>query len=200
MKFIFLLITLLFILDARDNPFTDVVSSESFPVSTNIPKKLNDLKQESFRLPNSARVVKRVIIEYQNLDGSIDRLATSLDKKVDWHMPLVLKHRKAPVQGSIYRDKIKLPFIKFSTKSNKMKLKTEDKLLRHFMLTRPHRIVLDFEGSIKILARSYKRFSKPFKKVRLGNHNGYYRVVVELDGQYEYQKQSYNSDIILTIR
>jgi len=200
MKFIFLLITFFFSLIARDNPFADVISNESFPISTNIPQTLTDLEYESFRLPNSARVLKRVIIEYQNLDGSVEKLSTTLDKKIDWHMPLVLKHRKAPAIGSRYKDKIKLSFIKFSTKAKQIKIKTKDKLIRHFMLVSPHRIVLDFKGSSHILSKSFGGFTKPFKKVRLGNHNGYYRVVVELDGQYEYQKQSKNSDIILSIR
>ena len=131
MKFIFLLITLLFSLVARDNPFADVISNEAFPISTNIPKTLTDLRHESFRLPDSARILKRVIIEYQNLDGSVDTIATTLNKKIDWHMPLVLKHQKAPAVGSTYKVKINLPFIKFSTKSHKMKLKTKDKLIRH---------------------------------------------------------------------
>ena len=200
MKFIFLLITLLFSLIARDNPFTDVITDETFPVSTNIPKTLTDLQYESFRLPDSARILKRVIIEYQNLDGSIDTLSTTLNKNIDWHMPLVLKHRKAPTLGSTYQEKINLSFIKFWTKSKKMKIRTKDKLIRHFMLVHPHRIVLDFKGSSHILSKSFRGFTKPFKRVRLGNHKDYYRVVVELDGQYEYQKQSKHSDIILSIR
>lgn len=200
MKLIFVSLILLFTLSARDNPFADVITKESFPVSTNIPKSLTDLKKESFRLPDTARVVKRVIIEYQNLDGSIDTLASTLDKRVDWHMPLHLTHRKAPTKGSSYQENVKLSFIKFSTKGNKMKVMTKDRLLRHFMLPKPYRIVLDFKGSTHFLAKKYTQFSKPFKKVRLGNHDGYYRVVVELDGQYEYQEKRDSSGITLSVR
>ena len=200
MKLLFLMLTLLLFLDARDNPFTEVISKEVFPISTNIPKSLKDLKKESFNLPSSARVIKRVIIEYQNLDGSVDTLSSALDKKVDWHMPLILTHKKAPPVGSHYKDRVKLSFIKFSTKANKMRVKTKDKLLRHFMLPKPHRIVLDFKGSSQFLSKKFTQFAKPFKRIRLGNHKGYYRVVVELDGKYEYQKKSDPSGITLSIR
>ena len=200
MKFIFLSLMLLLSLSARDNPFADVITKETFPISTNIPKTLTDLKKESFRLPDSARVIKRVIIEYQNLDGSVDTLATTIDKRVDWHMPLYLTHSKTPAKGSTYKDNVQLPFIKFSTKANNMKVITKDRLLRHFMLPKPHRIVLDFKGTSRFLAKKFTAFSKPFKKVRLGNHDGYYRVVIELDGQYEYQEKRDNSGITLTVR
>jgi len=200
MRFLLLFVTLLLSLTARDNPFEDVITKEVFPISTNIPKTLTHLKRESLRLPDSARVIKRIMIEYQNLDGSIDTLSSTLDKKVDWHMPIVVTHQKAPSKANSYTEKLKLPSIKFATKANKMKLITKDKLLRHFMLVRPHRIVLDFKGSSQYLSKKYSKFSKPFKKVRLGNHDGYYRVVVELDGQYEYQEKSDKRGITLTIR
>lgn len=200
MKLLFLSLALLLSLGARDNPFADVITKETFPVSTNIPKTLTDLKKESFRLPDSARVIKRVIIEYQNLDGSVDTLSTTLDKTIDWHMPLHLTHSKVPPRGSTYKDNVKLSFIKFSTKGNKMKVVTKDKLLRHFMLPKPHRIVLDFKGSSRVLSKKYTQFKKPFKKIRLGNHDGYYRVVIELDGQYEYKEKRDHSGITLSVR
>jgi hypothetical protein len=200
MKTLSVLLTLTLLLVARDNPFSDVVTTETFPVSTNIPKVVKDLRKESFRLPNSARVVKRVIIEYQNLDGSVQKQSTDIDKKVDWHMPLVLTHRKSASSADRFTQKVKLPFIKFSTKANKMRVATKDKLLRHFMLPHPHRIVLDFKGSSRFLSKKYTDLSRPFTKIRLGNHHGYYRVVVELDGQYEYQEKSDRSGITLSVR
>ncbi len=200
MKIFFILVTLMLSLIARDNPFSDVVTKESFPVSTNIPKQHQDLTLERFRLPNSARVVKKVIIEYQNLDGSIDKLSADIDKAVDWHMPLVLTHNKYIPESGRFVMAVKLPFIAFSTKAKSMKVETADQLLRHFMLPRPHRIVLDFKGSSKFLAKKYTKLTKPFSKIRLGNHSGYYRVVIELDGQYEYQEKRIKNGIILTVR
>ena len=90
---------------ARENPFADVISKAAFPVSTNIPKVQTDLRRETFKLPNTARVVKRVTIEYQNLDGSVERLVKELDKKVDWHMPLKLSHAKSTDYSQRYQQK-----------------------------------------------------------------------------------------------
>jgi hypothetical protein len=200
MKFIITLCLLTLSLFSRENPFSDVLAADAFPISTNVPTQLNDLQYETFRLPDSARVIKKVIIEYQNLDGSIKQLTTSLDKNVDWHMPIKLSHSKMPAKSSTFVRNVKLPFISFFTKKNQMKLSTDDKLIRHFMLSNPHRIVLDFKGSSRTLARKYNNFSSPFNQVRLGNHDGYYRVVVELDGQYEYQKKIDKHGLILSVK
>ena len=200
MKFIMTLSFLILSLIARENPFSDILTEESFPISTNVPIQLHDLQYESFKLPDSARIIKKVIIEYQNLDGSIKQLSTTLDKKIDWHMPIKLSHSKMPSKGSLFIRNVKLPFMSFFTKKNQMKLSTSDKLIRHFMLPSPHRIVLDFKGSSQTLARKYSNFSSPFNQVRLGNHKGYYRVVVELDGQYEYHKKINKHGLTLTVK
>jgi hypothetical protein len=64
-------------------------------------------------------------------------------------------------------------------------------MIWNFLLTKPHRIVCDFKRDIDI--RTYKKevASKGIiEKVKLGNHKGYYRVVIELDGYYRYKLQS----------
>ncbi len=200
MKYLMILFIFCLSLYARENPFADVISKAAFPVSTNMPKVKTDISRETYILPNTALVVKRVIIEYQNLDGSVQKLVKELDKKIDWHMPLNLSHTKAPDYTNRYKQKVKLPFISFATKANKMKVLTKDPLIRHFMLPKPHRIVLDFKGSSHFLAKKYSQFTKPFKRVRLGNHDGFYRVVVELDGQYEYQEKTDSHGITLSVR
>lgn len=199
-KFIKALLLLSLSLMARENPFSEVLSQESFPVSTNTPKTYSHLKNETFRLPDSARIVKKIIIEYQNLDGSIEKLSKKIDKKVDWHMPITLHHEQMKSQASRFVQRVKLPFISSLTRKNQMKLITKDRLIRHFMLPSPHRIVLDFKGSSKVLGRKYTNFTAPFTEIRMGNHDGYYRVVIELDGQYEYKKKEDKHGIILTVK
>ncbi|MDQ7066660.1 MAG: AMIN domain-containing protein [Sulfurimonas sp.] len=73
-------------------------------------------------------------------------------------------------------------------------------MLRNFLLTKPHRIVCDFERDIDI--RSYEKeiSSKSIiKKVKVGNHKGYYRVVIELDGLYRYTKTTLNGGYLFTL-
>ncbi len=77
---------------ARENPFEPVSSSEKMGKATNIKEKREDLKAEKFTLPSSARVLKKVILTYQNIDGSISEKEFKIDKNIDWHFPLVISH------------------------------------------------------------------------------------------------------------
>ena len=39
----------------------------------------------------------------------------------------------------------------------------------------------------------------PFSKIRMGNHDGYYRVVIELDGQYRYKLETQERDYTIVV-
>ena len=54
------------------------------------------------------------------------------------------------------------------------------------MLVDPHRIVMDFEREANFLSFEKKLKTLPFMDVRIGNHDGYYRVVIALDGHYRF--------------
>ncbi len=200
MRIVYAFMICMSLLFSRDNPFAEVVGEGEFPISTNMPKILGKLKNESFTLPSTARSVKRIIVEYQNLDGSIGKSVKELDKSVDWHMPINIRHKHAPEQSKQYQSRANLKFIDFATKNSEMKISTTNRMLRHFMLANPHRVVIDFERNSKFLSKKFTDFSRPFKAVRIGNHDGYYRVVVELDGQYEYQIKSYKNSYVIKIR
>ncbi len=68
-----------------------------------------------------------------------------------------------------------------------MQVATSDKLLRKMILVNPHRIVLDFKRDALFLTKTKNLASEYYKQIRLGNHDGYYRVVLELDGKYRYK-------------
>jgi len=80
-----------------------------------------------------------------------------------------------------------LSFIEFYNINKELKIVTKDEIIRDFLLVKPHRIVLDFKRDIDI--RSYEKdiLKSSFTKVKIGNHKGYYRVVIELDGYYRYR-------------
>jgi len=194
----FICFALLFLsLEARENPFFPVDSSQDIPVTTNQVENLPPLKRASIELPSTARVVEEIIVRYKNLDGSIATKSIELEHAVDWHLPLfisqeycsskkVLKEEPKSEKAS-YKEIAKLPFISFYINHKKMKIITKDKLLRHFLLVKPHRIVCDFARDTDI--RSYIKNGPKgslFKKLRIGTHKGYYRVVIELDGYYTY--------------
>ena len=61
----------------------------------------------------------------------------------------------------------------------------------------PYRIVVDFKAEYNFRSISKLVSENIIKSIRIGNHNGFYRVVLELDGQYKYSfTQEGNSYII----
>ncbi len=198
MSKILLLLTLLLSLSAaRENPFFPAEGIKVLDVTSNKTANFDPLKRAAITLPDSARVLKEVTIRYQNLDGSIDSRILSLENSVDWHLPIFISQSygsNETVQKTISQKQTKnyisvasFKEIKFLQSGKSIKIETKDKLLRHFMMIKPHRIVMDFERATDFRSKTEKVNKAPLKSIRLGNHDGYYRAVIELDGQYKYK-------------
>ncbi|KIM11161.1 MAG: hypothetical protein KU37_05790 [Sulfuricurvum sp. PC08-66] len=197
MKKVLLLLCASFIaLDARENPFRPMVDEHVLPISTNIPQKVEPFTHAKISLPDTARIVTNVIVEYQNLDGSIEKAVQPINQGVDWHVPITLSHHlhKEPARG--FETVGKNEFIHFGIMDKRLKITTKDGLIRHFMMSKPYRVVLDFARMSSFQTHAYSVNKAPFKTIRLGNHKDYYRVVVELDGQYEYKIDTDNGVLI----
>jgi hypothetical protein len=214
--FLSLLFLPLFLL-ARENPFFPVDNAEDIPLTSNKIEKAPPLKRATLTFPSTARILESVTVEYKNLDGSIATKKIQLHNAVDWHLPLFIsqsyatsdtetkrysqtKKRKTAPKKAVYKKIASLPFITFYAEHKKLKVVTKDKLLRDFLLVKPHRIVCDFKRDTDI--RSYvKSVGKGsyFKKIRVGTHKGYYRVVIELDGYYQYRVKKTASGYIFTL-
>ena len=198
---------LLFVsLDARENPFFPSEGEVDIPMTTNISENIKPLKSASITLPSTARVIEEFSVTYKNLDGSLEQKSVKLNNTIDWHHPLILsqsynslpkaaqkienkKSKNVVKQKSGSSIKLEnLKFIALHASGREFTLVTKDTMIRNFLLTRPHRIVCDFNRDIDI--RSYsKKFtnSQIIKEFRIGNHCGYYRAVIELDGYYKYK-------------
>lgn len=225
-KSIILLISLAVWLDARDNPFFPSNDSQNLLTTTNQIQQHEQLKQATLTLPSSARILKEVSIEYINLDGSVERKSINLDNSIDWHLPIFVSQSYTndsmaqgnmpikqtekisstansiihPVENPTKESFHKLAdydFIAFMYKSKTLKIITDDKNIRDFMLVDPYRIILDFgeDYDFKSLQQDIK--GSIFKRIRIGNHDGYYRVVIELDGQYKYDLKTDKDGYIL---
>ncbi|MBA1437601.1 MAG: AMIN domain-containing protein [Epsilonproteobacteria bacterium] len=200
-----------FYVDARENPFFPVVQKE-VELTSNQVQTQPPLKQASISLPSTARSIESVTISYKNLDGSIQEKKVDLQNSIDWHLPIFISqsylrdsaekkisaklHKKANTK---YKTVAKLPFISFKVQQNRILLVTKDKMLRSFLLVRPHRIVSDFQRETDI--RSYvKKIPKgSVAQVRVGTHKGYYRVVIELDGSYRYTYKKMKNGYLFTL-
>ncbi len=195
---------------ARENPFFPLSGEESMPYTTNKTVVKVPLKRAAISLPSTARILESVTVKYKNLDGSIVDKTEELGNSVDWHLPIFISQNideGIPSTSKIIKKKksnrkkyitiLSMKFITIVTYKHQIKIKTKDRLLRNFLLTNPHRIVCDFKRNINIKSFE-KKVKKSFyiKNIRIGNHNGYYRVVIELDGYYKYQlshnKKSYD--------
>jgi hypothetical protein len=194
MRLLFLLFIMLIPLFGRDNPFFPSDPTKRQVTTTNRIESLKPFTPQTLSLPNSARAVKKISITYLNLDGSISIEELELNNAIDWHEPFVVS-QKSPKKKDIKKTQTKkkaidVQFIQFVPADKSMKIETKDKMLRNFMLTSPHRIVLDFSRDTSFKPKSFDVSEIPFKQIRMGNHDKYYRVVIELDGAYNYKLQA----------
>jgi 5,10-methenyltetrahydromethanopterin hydrogenase len=208
MKVLIAIFLLLSALEARENPFFPSDGEKEIPYTANENKALPNLKRATITLPSKARVLESVTVKYKNLDGSIESKTVDVENTIDWHLPIFIsqsysaENEKPQVQTQVKEKAKKSPepkkmqgnekvasiaFADFYTFGKNFKITTKDELIRDFLLAQPHRIVLDFKRDAVIPAYAKANPDNIFSKIRVGNHSGYYRVVVELDGYYRYK-------------
>ncbi|EDZ63029.1 hypothetical protein SMGD1_1366 [Sulfurimonas gotlandica GD1] len=219
-RILFILFYLLIISEARENPFFPSKGEKDIPYTSNQVKPATPLKRSSITLPSSARMIKKVTIEYENLDATIEKKSIDLDNSIDWHLPIFVSQNYAqtetetktqdnvqkvdtePKKNKIikYKEIASVKHAKFLSSDKTLKIITEDKIIRNFMLVKPHRIVVDFKRDTNLKSYEKENLKGVFCKVRVGNHSGYYRAVVELDGLYRYEMQKVSDGYTFKLR
>ena len=205
MKVFTLLVFLSIVLNARENPFFPSNDEIEIPFTTNEIERVEPLRRATISLPSTARTLESVTLKYKELDGSIHSKTVTLHNSIDWHLPFFISQNyedgsPKTEQKQSYKKIAGLKFIKLYESSKSLKIVTKDKMLRNFLLTKPHRIVCDFKHQINI--KSYERMlhqkGSIITKIRIGNHKGYYRLVIELDGYYRYRKTDIKNGYLFT--
>jgi hypothetical protein len=192
-------------LQARENPFFPDESIESMPITSNQIDTYPLLKRAAISLPDQARVLEEITISYKNLDGSIEKKSIQVNRSVDWHIPLFISQsystndEKIMAASPSKAQNVDFKFIDFQISEKTVQIKTDDKLVRNFLLVSPHRIVLDFEREANFLSYEKSLTNQPFTQLRMGNHDGYYRVVISLDGRYRYELESTHTGYVIRI-
>lgn len=195
MKIIVALFFFMLALFARENPFFPMYDQQELPYTSNLSTELEPLKRASIALPPQARVLQKVTVSFKNLDGSIETKSIDLNHAVDWHLPLFISqsYQKEKALTPQSQEKFEylgeIPFAKFYASQRAFKIVTQDKKIRDFLLVNPHKIVVDFKRDASLKTKSILNKNTLFEKIRIGNHAGYYRVVIELDGTYKYTAQ-----------
>jgi len=196
---------------ARENPFEALSTSNTIGKATYKKDTRENFKSTKVQLPSSARILKSVELHFQNLDGSIESKKVKVDQKIDWHDELVVKklvdtatQSTAPMvtEKTIKKTK-KLNFkniILFSIAGKSIHIKTKDKKIRDFLVTSPYKIIVDFKKEVSFYTKVFNLKIKYFKSITIGKHSGYYRVAIELDGKYLYNKQKLKDGYSFTVR
>ncbi len=213
-RFLFISSLLLITLQARENPFFPAQGEKDIPYTSNKIKTSSPLKRSSISLPSSARNIKKVTITYENLDASIETKSIELDNSIDWHLPIFISQNISQTQKIDkdpkleskkkevieYKEIASTKYLKFLTWNKTLKIVTKDEVIRNFLLVKPHRIVIDFKKDASMKSYTKDNPDGICCKVRVGNHNGYYRAVIELDGQYRYKMKKVSDGYVFTLR
>ena len=219
MKYILTIFILLAVsLIARENPFEAMSSSTTTGKATYKKDTRENFTNAKVRLPSSARILKSVELHFQNLDGSIESKEVKIDQKIDWHDELIVKKNMpdvvrlvapTPKEAKVIAPKTiahkirKINFkniVLFSIDGKSLHVKTNDIKIRDFLVTSPYKIVVDFKREVSFYTKLYDLKTRYFKSITLGKHSGYYRVAIELDGKYLYNKQKVKDGYIFTLR
>ena len=206
-----MILLLLFVtLYTRENPFINTQNG-SMPLTSNQEETIDPLKQVSITLPSTARVIQRITVNYKNLDGSEKSQEILLNNSVDWHIPIFISqnynlnrkttHTKSSSKKRPFKNLLSLKFIKLYQQEKSLKIVTKDTIVRDFLLVKPHRIVFDIKQNIDIRSHIKDLPNNPyFKNIKIGNHKGYYRVVITLDGYYTYELSHKNNSYIFKLK
>lgn len=185
----YLSLLLLLPLIARENPFFATDAAKNEKITSNIPDTKPPLSSVNYTLPDQARILKEVTFTIQNLDGSIETRKMQIDKSVDWHKSLTISQtNSAPTAHSNAESasSADFGFIRFDTKGKRLAIKTQNPLIRHFVLSDPNRIVLDFKSDAVFNASQKQLSASPYVTVSVGNHGKFIRATIILDGRYSY--------------
>ncbi len=221
--FISLFFSLLF---SRENPFIPADIIKKFEKATNEKESLPSFKSTKITFPSSARVLKEVLVKYQNIDGSESVKKVKIEALIDWHKPLILSQKSEKKsdlnQTSLNKKSIKkkISFKKSLNKKTDFKSKefkinkflrvkiegkaiylfTKNRKLRNFMVAKPYKIIIDFKSLEDVSFKTLKTNLPFVKKIVIGNHIGYFRAVFVLDGNYGYKIRKISGGYLITLK
>ncbi len=84
---------------------------------------------------------------------------------------------------------------------NRIMIYTKDVKVRDFLINKPFKVVVDFQSSKEAFSTKSVDFSKPpFVSATLGNHEGFYRMAIVLDGHYRYDIARVDGGYSITLK
>ncbi|MGL2589504.1 AMIN domain-containing protein [Helicobacter pylori] len=191
------LVAVLSVLLARDNPFEPEINSKN--LQGGFSGIYDDyLKEIHVDLPTSARILKKITLTYQDIDGSIHSKVVGIDKSIDWHYPLKLSQHT--LNQTPFEKRYQIQDFDFLMVNNTMILRSPYKILRSFVLVNPYRIVLDTQKGPLDIYQNMDLNQKFFSHIKVGTHKDYYRITLILDGKYRYLLEEKNGAYELKLK
>ncbi len=212
---------------SRENPFIPADIIKKFEKATNEKESLPSFKSTKITLPSSARVLKEVLVKYQNIDGSESVKKVKIEALIDWHKPLILSqksekksdlnqtslNKKSTKKKASSKEALKNKKTDFKSKEFKINkflrvkiegkaiyLFTKNRKLRNFMVAKPYKIIIDFKSLEDVSFKTLKTNLPFVKKIVIGNHIGYFRAVFVLDGNYGYKIRKISGGYLITLK
>ena len=105
--------------------------------------------------------------------------------------------KKAPAEENVYKP---LPFVSLVIEKNRIEIVTKDEKIRSFHLTNPFKVAIDFHRKAGFLTKHKDLETPPFHAIDIGNHKGYYRVVITFDAPYKYRLRKTDHGYLLQVR
>ena len=170
----------------RENPFFATDDAKKQKVTSNVSEARPQMGTISYTFPDQARVLKEVSFTIQNLDGSIEERKVQIDQSIDWHRAITLSQGGSARSVTNTSSAVNFGFIQLYSKEKTATIKTSDTLVRHFALTNPNRIVLDFNHNTPFSSLQKALNAPPYQNVSVENHGKFARVSITLDGHYSY--------------
>ncbi|MDD5717615.1 MAG: AMIN domain-containing protein [Sulfuricurvum sp.] len=175
---------------ARENPFFSSNGLKSEAVTSNVPDTKPPLTSINYTFPNQARILTEVTLTFQNLDGSTEKHTIPVDKSIDWHHPITIYQSNTTSASSPLikntASSADFGFLRLNTNNKHLTIATSDKLVRHFVLSGPNRIVLDFNHNSTFKTERKSLNSAPYLDATIENHAKFSRLTITLDGRYRY--------------
>jgi len=185
---------------ARQNPFKPIIDKTVLPTTATEIERPPNFKKFRIDLPHDARVLKKIDLYYKSVDGSIKKMNFKFNSSIDWHKPIIISHANKKSDKNRYKLKFTpLSFISFRLAKNRIKIITNDKKIRLFHLSDPFKIVFDFQREANFLTKRVPLKYPPFVNLNIGNHEGFYRVVVTFDSSYKYRIKRVDGGFIVDV-
>ncbi|MCE3047354.1 AMIN domain-containing protein [Helicobacter kayseriensis] len=188
------------ILFAREDPFELKMTPKTSPQSVEgaITKPLEKVE---VNLPTTARILKEVQFVYQKLDGSIATETIKIDSDIDWHYPISLSQIQNIQEAELKKPvSYKIESFGFTIIGKTIQITSPYKLEQIFVLPKPFRIILDLQKGEEIINQDIALDRRFFRVISVGTHKNYYRISLELDGQYAYDLGQNEKGYTLTLR